>query len=85
MPLVTVIRITRLIGYGHIISLYGFVISGYIIIVSGNNLQFLIIDNHVKNKKYGNVVSITSLTCEYAAQKLKKTFAVLVYGHVRSY
>ena len=28
-------------------------------------------DNHVKNKKYGNVVSISSLTGEYAAQKFK--------------
>ena len=42
---------------------------------------FLIIDNHVKNKKYGNFVSISSLTGECAVQKLK-TFAVLVYGHV---
>ena len=29
------------------------------------------IDNHVKNKKYGNFVSISSLTSECAAQKLK--------------
>ena len=29
-------------------------------------------DNHVKNKKYGNFVSIFSLTGEYAAEKLKK-------------
>ena len=28
-------------------------------------------DNHVKNKKYGNFVSISSLTGEYAAEKLK--------------
>ena len=33
--------------------------------------RFLIIDNHVKNKKYGNFVSISSLTGECAAQKLK--------------
>ena len=33
---------------------------------------FLIIDNHVKNKKYGNFVSISSLTGKCAAQKLKK-------------
>ena len=39
-------------------------------------------DNHVKNKKYGNFVSISSLTGEYAAKTIKKTFAVLVYGHV---
>ena len=31
-----------------------------------------IIDNHVKNKKYGNFVSISSLTGKCAAQKLKK-------------
>ena len=42
---------------------------------------FLIIDNHVKNKKCGNFVSISSLTGKCAAQKLKKTFAVLVYGY----
>ena len=34
--------------------------------------KFLIIDNHVKNKKYGNFVSISSLTGKCAAQKLKK-------------
>ena len=34
-----------------------------------------------KNKKYGNFVSISSLAGECAAEKLKKTFAVLVYGH----
>ena len=28
-------------------------------------------DNHVKNKKYGNSVSISSLTGEYAAEKFK--------------
>ena len=32
---------------------------------------FLIVDNHVKNKKYGNFVSISSLTGKCAAQKLK--------------
>ena len=32
----------------------------------------MIIDNHVKNKKYGNFVSISSLTGKCAAQKLKK-------------
>ena len=37
---------------------------------------------HVKNKKYGNFVSISSLTGKCIAQKLKKTFAVLFYGHV---
>ena len=31
---------------------------------------FLIIDNHVKNRKCGNFVSISSLTDECAAQKL---------------
>ena len=31
---------------------------------------FLIIDNHVKNRKCGNFVSISSLTGECAAQKL---------------
>ena len=35
------------------------------------NLQFLIIDNHVKNRKYGNFVSISSLAGECAAQKIK--------------
>ena len=29
-------------------------------------------DNHVKNKKYGNFVSISSLTGECATEKLKK-------------
>ena len=43
--------------------------------------QFLIIDNHVKNRKCGNFVSISSLTGECAAQKFKK-IAVLVYVHV---
>ena len=33
--------------------------------------RFLIIDNHVKNRKYGNFVSISSLTGECAADKLK--------------
>ena len=37
---------------------------------------------HVQNKKYGNLVTISRLTGECAAQILKKTFAVLVYGHV---
>ena len=32
---------------------------------------FLIIDNHVKKRKYRNFVSISSLTDEYAAEKLK--------------
>ena len=32
---------------------------------------FLIMDNHVKNKKYGNFVSISSLTGECAAEKFK--------------
>ena len=32
--------------------------------------------------QYGNFVSISRLTDQCAAQKLKKTFAVLVYGHV---
>ena len=31
----------------------------------------LIIDSHVKNGKYGNFISISSLTGEYTAQKLK--------------
>ena len=31
---------------------------------------------HVKNKKYGNFVSISSLTGKCTAQKLKKTFLV---------
>ena len=47
-----------------------------------SNSWFLIIDNHVKNKKYGNFVSISSLTGKCAAEKLKKTSAVLVYEHV---
>ena len=46
-----------------------------------NIIWFLIIDNHVKNKKYGNFVSISSLTVN-AQQNNLKTFAVLVYGHV---
>ena len=43
---------------------------------------------HVQNKKYVNFVSIsrltfmTMLTGKCAAQKLKKTFPVLVYEHV---
>ena len=37
---------------------------------------------HVQNKKCVNFVSISRLTGECAAQKIKKTFAVLVYGHV---
>ena len=36
------------------------------------NSQFPIIDNHVKNKKYGNFFSISSLSGKCAAQKLKK-------------
>ena len=36
----------------------------------------------VQNKKYGNFVSISSISGKCAAQKNKKTFAVLVYGHV---
>ena len=39
-------------------------------------------DMHVENKKYGNFVSISRLTGKCAAQKFKKTFVVLVYGHV---
>ena len=34
----------------------------------------LIIDNHVKNKKYGNFVSISSLKSKCAAQKFQKNF-----------
>ena len=37
---------------------------------------------HVQNKKYGHFVFISRLTGLYATQKLKKTFAVIVYGHV---
>ena len=37
--------------------------------------RFLIIDNHVKNKQYGNFVSISSLTGKCAAQKLKKNYS----------
>ena len=33
--------------------------------------RLLILDNHVKNKKYGNFVSISSLTGECAAEQLK--------------
>ena len=40
------------------------------------NSWFLILDNHVKNKKYGNFVSISSLTGKCATQKF------YVYGHV---
>ena len=36
---------------------------------------------HVQNKKFANFFSVSSLTGECAAQKLK-TFAVLVFGHV---
>ena len=39
---------------------------------------FLIFDMVVQNKKSG----ISSLYLAYLAQKLKKTFEVLVYGHV---
>ena len=46
-----------------------------------NNSRFLISAMHVQNKKYASFVSVSSLTGECAAQKLK-TFAVLVYGHV---
>ena len=38
--------------------------------VVGPYARFLIIDNHVKNRKCGNSVSISSLTGECAAQKL---------------
>ena len=37
-------------------------------------LRFPIIDNHVKNRKCGNFVSISSLTGECAAQKFEKNF-----------
>ena len=41
------------------------------------------LDMHVQNKKYGDIVSISSLTGKCAAQKLKKNLsAVVVYGHV---
>ena len=46
-------------------------------------------NNHVKNKKYGNFVSISSLTGEYAAVKIKKLLQFLSmdmftsYGHIR--
>ena len=42
---------------------------------------YILLYMHVQNKKYANFVSVSSLTGECAAQKLK-TFAVLVYGHV---
>ena len=45
-----------------------------------NFSRFLILDNLVQNKKYVNFVLISSLTGKCAAQK--RTFAVLVYGHV---
>ena len=35
-----------------------------------------------KKRNTGNFVSISSLTGKCTAQKLKKTFAVLFYGHV---
>ena len=50
----------------------------------------LIIDNHVKNQKYRNFVSISSLTGEYAAEKLKKLLQFqsmdmfTSYGHIKS-
>ena len=46
------------------------------------NSRFLISDMHVQNKKYRNLFSISRLTGKCAAQKLKKTFAVLVYSHI---
>ena len=52
-------------------------------IIKKSVYRSLIIDNHVKNKKYGNFVSISNLTGKCAAQKLKKTVAVLVYGHIK--
>ena len=39
------------------------------------NSWFLIIDNHVKNKKYGNFVSISSLTGKCAAEKFKTFYS----------
>ena len=42
--------------------------------LKGLNSWFLILDNHVKNKKYGNFVSISSLTGKCAAQQIKKNF-----------
>ena len=53
-----------------------------IFLAPDRNFQFLISDMNVHNKKYGDFVSISCLTGECAAQKLKKTFAVPVYGHV---
>ena len=35
-----------------------------------------------QNKKYGNFVSISSLAGKCTAHKLKKTFALIFYGHV---
>ena len=51
---------------------------------SGHNSHagFLILDMHVQNKKYENVVSISRLTGKCTTQKLKKTYAILVYGHL---
>ena len=43
---------------------------------------FLILDMHVPNKKYVNLVFLSRLICKCATQKLKKTLAVLVYRHV---
>ena len=37
---------------------------------------------YIQNNKYGNFVSTSRSTGKCAAQKNKKTFAVLVYGHV---
>ena len=45
---------------------------------------FLIIDNHVKNKKYVNFVSVSSLSGKNAAQKLKKTFSSSTYIWVKT-
>ena len=44
--------------------------------------RFLISDMHVQNKKYGDFVSISSLSGNCGAQKIIKNFAVLVCGHV---
>ena len=38
-------------------------------------------DMHVQNKKCGNFVSICRFTGKCTARKLKKTSAVLMYGH----
>ena len=46
---------------------------------SRRNSWFLIIDSHVKNKKYMSFVSISSLTGECAAQKLKKMIKNIIF------